>query len=641
MPSSPAQAPPNAAQPLHRRRRASSIPRAQSIYDGIALALLAVPAVVGVWLFGSMRVWSFGAMMTFSAAGVLMVLLRGFLFGGAEGMRIPPGGILGVLFLAWAIAISRAAAVPYAAWIEVLRIASYVAAYWAWVALAGRGQRWRWLLGCLLVSGTLMAWYALIQHGQGLRMVLMLERPDVYGMRASGAYICPNHFASLLEMLIPVGLALVFCPSAGIPMRLLGGYSVLVFLPPLFLSQSRSGWIGAVAGLTVTTCLLALRKSTKRFLVVLCIAPLIVAAVAWIAWESSPMVRERVAAALQGDIRLKLWQDTAEMIRDQPWMGHGPGSYRWVYPRFRHHMTAYLDPQFAHNDYLHTLAEYGVVGLLLCLAAVFIVALKSLLALRRIERESDACMVAACIGALAAALAHAFFDFNLQVFANVHVLIMIAGITAAGLFSGGTWQPVPAGSRWVRPAQGVAIIAVAFLLAASVQAVASYGYSRRGDTRSRAMDYGAARSDYERSIRIDDRNWSPYLGLGHLLLTQNFWNRDAESRKAGTREAEAFYRESLARNPLETAALLGLGKLYAVTGDQEKCLAALEDLVAKVPFDSVYLTELGLQLRWMGRYREALSRFQEASRIEDVEMIRINIRLMEEKIAEEATKPET
>jgi len=639
MPQSPAQTQPNAGSPAHRRRRSPSIPRNQSIFEGIALALMAAPAVVGVWLFGAVRIWSFGTLIAIAAMGVFMALVAPLLFRKDDGVRIPPGSILGVLFLAWTIALVPGAAVPYAAWIEVLRIASYVAAYWAWAALSGRGQRWRWLLGCLLVSGTFMAWYALIQHGQESRMVLNMVRPSSYGMRASGAYICPNHFASLLEMLIPLGVAMACCPAAGIPMRLLGGYSVMVFLPPLFLSQSRSGWIGALVGLTATICVLALRKSTKRFLTALCIAPLLAAVVAWLAWESSPMVRERVADAMQGNVRLQLWQDTAAMIRAQPWMGHGPGSYRWVYPHFKRHMTAYLDPQFAHNDYLHTLAEYGAVGLLLCLAAVLAVAIRMLLALRRIEDEKDACMVAGFLGALGASLAHACFDYNLQIFANVHVLIMIAGLAAAGLFSGGIFRPVAVGARWLRPARLVfALFAVALALIAA-QAVASYAYTRRGDTRRTAMDYDAARGDYERAIRLDSRNWGPYLGLAHLLRAQSFWNLDAEARAAGAREAEAFYRESLARNPLETSALLGLAKLYAASGDQEKSLAVIEDLVAEVPFHTLYLTELGLRLRQMGRYQEALSRFVEASQIENSDMIQINIRWLQEKMADE--KPET
>ena len=641
MPQSPVQAHPNASSPAHRRRRAPSIPRSQSIVEGFALTLVAAPAVVGIWLFGAVRTWSFGTLIVLAALGAFTVMLARLIFRGDDGVRIPPGSVFGMLFLAWAIALVRGAAVPYAAWIEVLRIASYVAAYWAWTALSGRGLRWRWLLGCLLVSGTLMAWYALIQHGQESRMVLNLVRPLSYGMRASGAYICPNHFASLLEMLIPLGVALACCPAAGIPMRLLGGYSVLVILPPLFLTQSRSGWIGAVAGLTATVCVLALRKSTKRFLAVLCIAPLVVAVVAWLAWESSPMVRERVADALQGNVRLQLWQDTAEMIRAQPWTGHGPGSYRWVYPQFKRHMTAYLDPQFAHNDYLHTLAEYGAVGLLLCLAIVLAVAIRMLLALRRIDDGKNACLVAGFLGALGAALAHAFFDYNLQIFANVHVLIMIAGVTVAGLYAEGILRPVAVGARWLRPLHLAASLVAMALALFAAQAVASYAYNRRGDTRRTAMDYGAARSDYERAVRLDSRNWSPYLGLAHLLRAQSFWNLDPEARGKEAREAEAFYRESLARNPLETSALLGLAKLHAATGDQEKSLAVLEDLVAEVPFHSLYLTELGLRLRQMGRYQEALSRFLEASQIEDTDMIQINIRWLQEKMAQENLKPET
>ena len=633
--------PPPVSTPLAatHRRRTTPITKAESWCDGVAMVLLAAPAVCGTWLFGSVRVWSFGPLIVLSLSGALLLMLKALFLRSRPGMCIPPGAVIAAVFLAWAVALVQGAAVPYAARIEILRIASYLFAYVGWTAVADRGDRWKWLTGFLLVSGTLMAWYAMIQHGQESRMVLNIPRPAVYEMRASGAYICPNHFANLLEMLLPLGLALACCGSAGWPLRLLGGYTVVVVLPPLFLTQSRSGWIGAAVGVTTVACVLALRKSARRFFATLFIAPLFIAAASWTVWESSSMVRERVADALRGNIRLQLWQDTFAMIREHPWVGHGPGSYRWVYPHFKRHLTAYLDPIFAHNDYLNTWADYGAAGLVLCIAIVLAFVLGTLLRLRRMEHDRDACMVAGSIGALAAALAHACFDFNLQIFANVHVLIMIAGVTTAGLFSSGTLRPVAAGSRSLVPIRAIGAIVAVLIMVSAAQVVASYAYNRRGDTRRAAMDYDLARGDYELSIRIDPRNWSPYLGMAHLLRARSFWSRDIEARKADAKESEMFYGKALARNPLETSALLGLGKLYAATGDQEKSLAVLEDLVTKVPFHRQHLSELGLQLRRMGRYKEALSRFQEASQVEDSEMIQINIRWLQEKIAGEASMP--
>ena len=54
------------------------------------------------------------------------------------------------------------------------------------------------------------------------------------------------------------------------------------------------------------------------------------------------------------------------MIKDRPVFGHGPGSYRWLAEEYRRHMKFVNHlAEYAHNDYLQTLAEYGWVGTLL------------------------------------------------------------------------------------------------------------------------------------------------------------------------------------------------------------------------------------------------------------------------------------
>ena len=428
--------------PRRRRRHAVPISVRRSVLDWVAISLLLLPSLVGIYLFGAVRLWSICPLMFASSIGMVLFFLRPFFGADLRQIQVPPGGALWLLVLAVVAVMIPRGSVPYDGRIEILKLASYIGAYWAWTELAAHYKRWRILLGILIFAVTLINWYAIIQECHGSNMVLNLERPEGYGMRASGTYFCPNHFAHLLEIVIPLCLALMLMPSAGVPLRLLSGYGLILSLPVVFLTQSRSGWIGTVAGLSTAICMIGARRGRRFFLITLIVVPLVVAATAVGLWLFSDIFRERIVQAIQGDIRLRIWPDTLMMIGQQPWLGWGAGSYQWVFPQFRT-MSEQLLFNYAHNEYLHFAADYGLVGLLLFALVVIVACVRLFGAYLKVERDRDAYLIAGLFGCLAATFAHAVFDFNLHIFSNNHAIILVAGVTAACLYSSGYWKPRP------------------------------------------------------------------------------------------------------------------------------------------------------------------------------------------------------
>lgn len=74
-------------------------------------------------------------------------------------------------------------------------------------------------------------------------------------------------------------------------------------------------------------------------------------------------------------VRQTATRATFDMWRDKPWLGHGAGSFRFVFPKYQQHYPLIYTGgrqrllwDFAHNDLAQTLAEYGVVGGLILLA---------------------------------------------------------------------------------------------------------------------------------------------------------------------------------------------------------------------------------------------------------------------------------
>lgn len=636
--------------PRRRRRHAQPVSVRRSLYEWSAMALLLSASTVGVVLFGAVRNWSAGSLMVLVFLGGFLFLLRPFLDRDLSELRIPPGGLLSLMFLLYAGILMPLASVPYEAKVELLKIGSYIVAYWAWTELASRYRRWRILLGIPLFLGTLVALYAIIQHVQGSNMVLNMERHAQYEMRASGTFMAPAHLGAFLGTLLCLAACLIPMHAAGPMLRLLAGYGFILFLPVLFLSESRSGWVGATVGLSVVALLLLWRKSLRAFCIALVAIPLIVGALVGGLWAVSPMFKERVSSALavEGTAghRIAMWQDTWQMIQDKPVLGHGPGSYRWLYPKYQS-WQADRWLRYAHNEYLHLWAEYGLVGLLLMTAILGTVIARCLWVYRRIERGRDACLLAGFLGALCAALAHAMFDFNLHVFALVHLLVLFGGVTMGGLFSSGNLKvrAVPF-AVWglVGALAGLAVLVSALV---SLQFTASAALVRLGEAKEPQVDVRSmtieerARSNYKRAARMDSSNWVPHLELGDIARREAFWIRDPVYREEKAREALAHYQRARELNAFDMNVVYGIGRCWLLLGDREKSLDYLQRAVDNWPTNLFYARQLGLQLREAGRLEEALAVFHTARRLAPQDtMVLTNIRLLEQQLqprAEPAT----
>lgn len=621
--------------PAAPMRRSSPVSLSRRIYDGAALLLLLASSVAGIWLYGAVRFWSIGPLMLSVCLAGILYFARPLIFRSVPPLGWPPA-ILGLCaFLLYGFIRIPSAAVPHAAQGAMLVIASAVLAYVVWSGLACEERRWRWLLALLFLSITVMAWYAIIQNAHDSNIVLGYPRPDQYGMRASGAYFCPNHFANVLAATLPMAVAIAAMPAARAPLRLLAGYSVLVILPPLYLSGSRSAWLGVLAGLLVVLTLLGLRRSFRRALFMLLIAALSVAVVGLLAWFLLPLVQTRVADALKGNVRLFLWRDTLDIIRAQPWFGFGPGSYRWVYPKYWHHLTHYIDPEFAHNDYLQLLAEFGIVGALVLVGSVGWLVVRLVRSLRNGDTDRSSFMIAGFVGALTAYGVHAAFDYNFHIYSNVHVLIAFAGITAALLRGNGGTGAAPrvglqGGGRW-RAAWALLPLLLALFTA---RALAGYTLVQRGDVEREASNFDEAVAAYRRALRLEPGNGDAHRGIAQCLTVQAFWNLDPETKRVQAEEARAEYWRALACNSWDVSSRLGLSRAYSALDQPEEALDSLRALVEMIPHEPGYKIELGLQLRAMQRYGEALEVFEALQKTKNTEQVRLNIAFLRRKLAE-------
>jgi O-antigen ligase len=138
--------------------------------------------------------------------------------------------------------------------------------------------------------------------------------------------------------------------------------------------------------------------------------------------------------------RAQFWGVTLDIIRHYPVLGSGLGTYGVAYTQYDSRNGDYRLEQ-AHNDYLQTMSDAGIMGVGL---ALFFVVLLFRMGFAR-QQTRDVFRRGVATGALAgcfAVLVHSFFDFTLHTTANALLFLMLASLaTLNGRLEEGTSAP--------------------------------------------------------------------------------------------------------------------------------------------------------------------------------------------------------
>jgi len=608
------------------------------LFEWLCILLLLASPLIGPLLLGAVMISTFGMLMIALYAGCLLVFLRPLWHRASGALPLPPGTLLWGVFLLYALLRIPGSASPYEARLETVKLFSYLAAYLAWVKLLAMPGRWRVLAGMTLLMGSFICLYAFVQQtrdtivvwdgenliGRWMSAVGMAPGWIVegeYGRRLSGTFICPNHLAALLSILSCMALAIILSPGAGAALRIFAGYGLLTYVPALFLTQSRSGWLGLGSGLTVTLLLVAMRRSLRWFIVLLVLIPVVLAAVGFGAYTYSPMVRDRYHEFVRPqppeadeefkiyNIRLDFWKDTVRMIEDEPVWGFGAGTYRYVYPRYISKIfPRYL--RYAHNDVLHHTAEYGLVGLALFAAFILAGSWGFLRGIRRTPRLKDAALAAGFMGALVSSLVHCLFDYNLQYYAINHALVLFAAIAASGLFASAhlkVWRP-----RMPRLVHGAIGLIILVALGYQLQLTRSHYARMDGEKRMGVLDLDGAEAAFDRALRIDPGNHHAMLELAQLFLQRAHWAWEPDDKERFCDAAIEWARRAQARNPYDENGPYVESRILVIREEDEEALAMLREIVERVPNFPYYHKRLARQLHRMGHLEEALEVYRRA-----------------------------
>ncbi len=198
-------------------------------------------------------------------------------------------------------------------------------------------------------------------------------------------------YGAVLAMYIPMAFIFSFVVKHGLNNRILGFVIFTILMVGVIFSFTRAAWVSLAVAVVAMT--LIVFKVRKEVLVVMVLAGML-----WL-WSNSADLMARferneqvssdnltehvesisnISTDASNLERVNRWKSAFRMFNERPWLGHGPGTYMFLYAPYQkpHEKTIIStnagDMGNAHSEYIGPLAETGFPGMLSVLAIVIV-----------------------------------------------------------------------------------------------------------------------------------------------------------------------------------------------------------------------------------------------------------------------------
>lgn len=389
-------------------------------------------AAFAVFAHGGVEAWAHailesGAAVLFALWGVLV------LRGRVAAVRWNPllGPLLGFAGFTLVQYFARLTVYPYLTKIELLKLGACLLLFFLAVQVFRTAQEMRVFVWFLLLLGFAVSVFAVLQHFT-FNGKLYWFRELRYGGIPFGPYVNRNHFAGLIELLAPPGLALLVLRA--VRRELLPLVALFTVLPigALFLSASRGGIVSFLAQVCLLSMMIFMRRRERSHLAAG--ATVVLLAGALVAWLGVGRALERFAKWESLEVteaqRLGMIKDSWRIFLDHASSGTGLGTLMAVYPKYASDYDGKV-VNHAHNDYVEALAETGLVGSVFGLLFIVLLFRSGLANLRSSPNAFDLAIRAGALVACAGLLVHSLVDFNLHIPSNALLFFLQAALASS------------------------------------------------------------------------------------------------------------------------------------------------------------------------------------------------------------------
>lgn len=295
-----------------------------------------------------------------------------------------------------------------------------------------------------IIGGSIVSLLAVAAYffGGSLSDILVGGRRGAEVQRLVGFSQNPNNFASLFTVLLPLSISCAI-ESKRVSGRYLWPVIIGILVSGLLLTFSRSGWLGAAVGSSVTLSLYRNWNLRSVLVLVLCLGLSILA----VGVITEPLglktaLSERLsreALHQKGGDRLPLFEATCRMIVAHP-LGVGLGNFRGRVEEF-----GGPPGKAPHNAPLAVAAEGGVLALMWLLLA-WILAARHLLRAARWSSRSGSVLAAGAFGAGIGFGVHSLFHNYLHW--GLYWVLFGAAVTHALILTTSVQGELDAGNRF-------------------------------------------------------------------------------------------------------------------------------------------------------------------------------------------------
>lgn len=213
-------------------------------------------------------------------------------------------------------------------------------------------------------------------------------------------------YGAVLAMFVPALAGLLMLRKMSNLLRALLWLGMIILLLGTVLSYTRAAWVSLVVAAGVLVAMLL----RIRFRTLIMVA-LGAGAFLWFAQDELVMSLERNKQDSSDDLRehvesisnvssdasnlerINRWNCAFELFKERPVFGWGPGTYQFVYAPFQRSSdltiisTNNADGGNAHSEYLGPLSEQGLPGMLIMIALVLVVSVRSFRLFYRLEEH--------------------------------------------------------------------------------------------------------------------------------------------------------------------------------------------------------------------------------------------------------------
>lgn len=297
----------------------------------------------------------------------------------------------------------------------------------------------------IVLSGVFQAIYAVLVTLGGADFDLLgLKLFNPIKDSTSGTFVNRNHLAGYLEMSLAAGIGLLIAGlesgQGGISWRersrrmlraLLGGKArvrlfLVIMVIALVMTHSRMGNTAFFASMGISAVIgYAIYRKASRSLVILFASMIVIDLFIVSAWFGLDKLATRLEQThISEEVRLDVNANAWQWIQDNWLTGTGAGSFGSHFPGYRTaDVGAFFD--FAHNDYLQILGEYGVIGASFFAFVAFSSLWVAIQAQRQRRNQTLRGMAFASMMGIISLMIHASVDFNHYIPANAMLFTLL------------------------------------------------------------------------------------------------------------------------------------------------------------------------------------------------------------------------